>query len=1179
MMRASFLHPRIVSRVRLFFQPLVWMRTGISASARAPVAGYADRRRQRSHRGAYAFGLVVIPLIMVSGAIDVLEAGALVTTATLVRAGMVVLLAGLLGALGTRWGAQHPRYLGLSMMIVVAVGMELLVVAGGATAGAQHHRLNLLILGSAVLLHWSSLWMLLGSAVVMAVSAAAVLMETMSLPLPGATIASHFGYLLASTTAAVVLCALREAERRKDFVASRELAASRRKRFEQERRYRSLFETAASVIVVLAPDLRVLEFNPAAEELFGRSRDQVLGRTYTELFVPPEAWTVARAYADRVLSGQQVRATEGPVRRPDGTRRIVLWRNRVLRNADGDAVGVLAVGQDITERQQAERALRLSEARLRRLVETTCAVPWEADASTWQFTYVGPQAAALLGYAVERWYEPGFWLRTIHPDDREYAEVFCRGALDTRDEYEFEYRMVALDGRIVWVQDLVTVERADGTPVALRGFMLDITERKAAEQALRESEDQLRRLVESTNAVLCEAEAASRNVIYIGPQIEKILGYPVERWYEPGFWTACMHPDDRPWAAAVAVDGTPDSTDIELEYRLRAADGDFVWVREYLKVECRPGHLQERFRGVLVDVTDRKHAEDDIRRLNEELQVRYAVRTEELATSEDRFRRMFEAAPIGIAMLSDDGTVATNPAFQRMLGYADGTLSGKSVEQLTHPDDVAMSMEILADLRAGRSQSRTLEKRYLRADGSPVWARVGAVALHRSDGSSGDVFAMMEDVTRRRHRRSVEAGERRAYEVLMRTGLLAQALEALIGEIETCEPDMRCAVRVRSSAGTHLEIVAAPAVREPLVAAARRVEIGPTAPPCGRAFHSGERVTVDDLHRDASCAGIRGAAARFGLNACWSQPVSTPGGDLVGTLVVFHAASRHPNDAEARLLEDVAHVAGVVIEIKQIHDLLSMRQAQLAQAGRIGLIAALSAGIAHELHQPLTAIVNYAGAAERYLGAADLDRDAIRYLVGQMRTVALRGGETIRRIREFQQTGVMRREWVDVNDLVRNAVRMAEFEARRHNVAVRLALCSELPIVQVDGIQIEQVILNLVSNGIAAMSQTIDVGRDLEICSRLESDRHIEIAVRDRGPGLPAGSGQEIFEPPFSLSTSLSSGKSALGFGLAICQAILEAHDGRMWAVTNPDGGATVGFTLPLPVTVPGGDGGRVCDA
>ena len=141
---------------------------------------------------------------------------------------------------------------------------------------------------------------------------------------------------------------------------------------------------------------------------------------------------------------------------------------------------------EITERRKAEETLRETNERLRLLLETTSAVPWEADARTWRFTYVGPQAVKLLNYPVQQWYEKDFWATHLHPEDRQRAVDFCESSSRKLADYEFEYRMISADGRVVWFHDLVSVVSANGVPTLLRGVMIDITERKQAEEALRE---------------------------------------------------------------------------------------------------------------------------------------------------------------------------------------------------------------------------------------------------------------------------------------------------------------------------------------------------------------------------------------------------------------------------------------------------------------------------------------------------------------------------------------------------------------------------------------------------------------------------------------------------------------------------------------------------------------------
>ena len=175
------------------------------------------------------------------------------------------------------------------------------------------------------------------------------------------------------------------------------------------------------------------------------------------------------------------------------------------------------------ERNRAEEALRQAHQNYVALVNSLDGIVWEADAQTFAFTFVSPQAERMLGYPVTRWTtEPTFWKDHIHPDDRDWATTFCIDATLAKRPHDFEYRMVAADGRIVWLHDVVTVVVENDQPVRLRGVMLDITERKRAEEALKESEERYRVLVEfSPNSICVHRDG---KLLYVNPAGVRLFG-------------------------------------------------------------------------------------------------------------------------------------------------------------------------------------------------------------------------------------------------------------------------------------------------------------------------------------------------------------------------------------------------------------------------------------------------------------------------------------------------------------------------------------------------------------------------------------------------------------------------------------------------------------------------------
>jgi signal transduction histidine kinase len=231
-------------------------------------------------------------------------------------------------------------------------------------------------------------------------------------------------------------------------------------------------------------------------------------------------------------------------------------------------------------------------------------------------------------------------------------------------------------------------------------------------------------------------------------------------------------------------------------------------------------------------------------------------------------------------------------------------------------------------------------------------------------------------------------------------------------------------------------------------------------------------------------------------------------------------------------------------------------QAELAHAARLSTLGGMAAGLAHELNQPLAAIVAYARGCARRIESGDASLASLLPAVDEIATQALRAGEILRRIRDFVRYGEQRREPVDVNELVREAARLADLEARQLGVTVRLELTPGIPQVEADGIQVEQVVLNLVRNGFEAMRETEGRDRVLSIRTAGEGGR-VEVAVEDTGSGVPTGIADRLFDPFFTTK------HDGLGLGLSISRSLIEANGGRLWAASNGAGGATFRFALP----------------
>ncbi len=255
------------------------------------------------------------------------------------------------------------------------------------------------------------------------------------------------------------------------------------------------------------------------------------------------------------------------------------------------------------------------------------------------------------------------------------------------------------------------------------------------------------------------------------------------------------------------------------------------------------------------------------------------------------------------------------------------------------------------------------------------------------------------------------------------------------------------------------------------------------------------------------------------------------------------------------VVEGLAVFSSEVTELRRSEEAARQRQAELTHVQRLSTLGEMAAGLAHEINQPLAAIVNYARGCARRLRADPTSVAAVLPAVDSISAEALRAGEVIRRLRQLIRKETPRRETVNVNALIGESLRIVGPDARHGGVRIEDFLASDLPEVFGDGIQIEQVVLNLLRNAVEAMAT--GERRMLQIVTRASEDGHVEIAVHDTGPGVPPGMGDVIFEP------FVSTKAGGLGMGLSISRTIIEAHNGRLWATSNPDGGMTFRIELP----------------
>ncbi len=230
---------------------------------------------------------------------------------------------------------------------------------------------------------------------------------------------------------------------------------------------------------------------------------------------------------------------------------------------------------------------------------------------------------------------------------------------------------------------------------------------------------------------------------------------------------------------------------------------------------------------------------------------------------------------------------------------------------------------------------------------------------------------------------------------------------------------------------------------------------------------------------------------------------------------------------------------------------------RMLHVSRLATIGEMAAGIAHELNQPLTAIANYAQACDRLLGKPDPDFADLRAALREIAAQAVRAGEIIRRVRTLARSQPVERSPADINSVIQEILELMQTDARVHRARLLLELSESLPQVSIDRVQIQHVILNLVRNGLEALSESGSETREVRIRSVRAEGGDVEIAVCDSGPGVAAEELERIFDPFFSTKPS------GTGLGLPISNTVVRAHGGTLAYRPNRPSGACFYFLLP----------------
>jgi C4-dicarboxylate-specific signal transduction histidine kinase len=273
-----------------------------------------------------------------------------------------------------------------------------------------------------------------------------------------------------------------------------------------------------------------------------------------------------------------------------------------------------------------------------------------------------------------------------------------------------------------------------------------------------------------------------------------------------------------------------------------------------------------------------------------------------------------------------------------------------------------------------------------------------------------------------------------------------------------------------------------------------------------------------------------------------------------GAVKYVHVVAHAVRD-ESGKLEFVGAVMDVT-ERKRAEEALRNTQADLARFARVTTLGELTASIAHEINQPLAAIVTNGNASLRWLAGQPPNLEEARQALVRTINEGHRAGEIITRIRALASKAPPQKSWLDINETILEVLALTRSQVQKHRIALETQLATDLPLILGDRIQLQQVLLNLILNAVEAMAGASESPRQLLVSASRDGTKGVLVAVRDSGPGLEVESLEQLFE------TFYTTKAEGMGMGLSISRSIIEAHGGRLWATPNEGQGATFKFTL-----------------
>lgn len=901
-------------------------------------------------------------------------------------------------------------------------------------------------------------------------------------------------------------------------------------------------------------------FNERATELWGRApqlnhpEDRFCGSF--RLYLPDgspiphdRCWM-----AVALREGQTVNGKEAVIERPDGTRRSALAHANPLWDSSGRVIGAVNVLLDITERKQAEAELAEREQLLRVMQETgpACVKRVSPDGALLYMNSAG------LAFIEADSLHEAIGLSVFDLVTREHRKGFedMHRAVIGGGTRSLRFEIIGLKGTPRWMETYAVPFRNPITGLVEHlAVSHDITERKRAEEAAAQARRRYEDLVNTVNGIVWEVDVRTMTFTFVSHQAEKMLGYPVEQWLTvPNFWVDHIHPEDRQWAPAFCLEETRKKSGHTFEYRMLAADGRTVWLRDIVSVIVEDD-LPVTLRGVMVDITER--------RLTEEAERNRAVR-----------KRMQDDALIELAKNRVNHEGDLEAAFQAITETAARLLGvGRASVWLLDPDRSAIRLADLYEMDRNRHSAGTIlwardfptYFQMITSDARTVTAHdahtdprtkefsasyltplgIGAMldAPIRLKGETGGVLCH-EHLGGPRIWTSDEDSVAASLATLVSLALEAherkqaeQALQASEERFRTFTQYFPGPAFIKNAKGQHLFVN--PAFEEALNLSRSDWE-GKTNDELFPSHIAADINRHDQqILRDGKSLQVIEQTEQNGERRQW----------LV-TKFLISDGQRHP-----------ALLGGIALDVTERKQL----EQRLRQAEKMEALGTLAGGIAHDFNNILAAMIGYTELAQDGVTAGSrAGRNLDQVLVAGRRAKAL-----IQQILAFSRQREPQREVLDLGTLLQEAMTLLRASIPA-TIAMRVDVRSSDSTVLADPTQLQQVIMNVCSNAAQAMQERggtlglhleeVDVPPSFaSMHPPLRAGAHMRLTITDTGVGMTPEVLARIFDPFF---TTKKVGEGT-GLGLSASLGIVTSHGGTISVESEPGRGSTFSIYLP----------------